>query len=355
MSFPGSKISDHLADSEVERRIQEELRLRQQNKNILNASRAYAASGSAPGPSSAADHAIMNLMATDGHGAAGAAAYYAAQHRAAYGGGLGQPTAFGMDSMYARQAAQHQQHAHAAAAAAYGYAPRGAATSHYGSYGHHAAPPDLYSQHILEQRAAAQAYGSVSQQQQQQQQQQQHQQHAAAAHQQLLAASSPQPKMTPSSGASVAASPPGATIPSAESTPLQAHLQTSPTLSEIAPKSSPPASMTGIGVSPMGIPSTPMTTPSSVVPSPRTTSTKKGKKSKKIPHETTELEDLKIEKWYSGCVPLGLDDDKYWLSELQVYLRANFGEFPTTGRIFAPAGFNEVWRLNRFRPTWCVS
>lgn len=32
------------------------------------------------------------------------------------------------------------------------------------------------------------------------------------------------------------------------------------------------------------------------------------------------------QNWYTGCVPLGLDDDKYWLSELQVYLRANFAE-----------------------------
>jgi len=32
------------------------------------------------------------------------------------------------------------------------------------------------------------------------------------------------------------------------------------------------------------------------------------------------------QQWYTGTVPLGLDDDKYWLSELQVYLRANFAE-----------------------------
>ena len=32
------------------------------------------------------------------------------------------------------------------------------------------------------------------------------------------------------------------------------------------------------------------------------------------------------QKWFTGCVPLGLEDDKYWLSELQVYLRANFAE-----------------------------
>lgn len=31
-------------------------------------------------------------------------------------------------------------------------------------------------------------------------------------------------------------------------------------------------------------------------------------------------------KWFAGCVPLGVEDDKYWLSELQVYLRANFAE-----------------------------
>jgi len=30
--------------------------------------------------------------------------------------------------------------------------------------------------------------------------------------------------------------------------------------------------------------------------------------------------------WYMGTVPLGVEDDKYWLSELQVYLRANFAE-----------------------------
>jgi hypothetical protein len=312
MSFPGGKIPDHMTDNDVERRIQEEFRIRQQNKNILTASRAYATTGSPPGPS--ADHAFMNLMTAEGNGAS---AYYgaaaaAAHQRAAYGG-LGQP-AFGMDSasMYARQ---QQQHAHAAAAAAYGYAPRGGAAGHYGAYGHHApTASDIYSQHMamtnMEQRAAA--YGSVSQQQQQ------------AAHHQLLASSSPQPKLAPSSNSSVVTSPTGTTVPSTESTPLQAHLQSSPTLSEIAPKSS-PVSLTGMSGSSMGIPSTPMTTTSSIVPSPRASSAKKGKKSKKE-HETTELEDLKIEKWYSGCVPLGLDDDKYWLSELQVYLRANFGE-----------------------------
>ncbi|KAL3935484.1 MAG: hypothetical protein SGBAC_009001 [Bacillariaceae sp.] len=31
-------------------------------------------------------------------------------------------------------------------------------------------------------------------------------------------------------------------------------------------------------------------------------------------------------KWFPGCVPLGVEDDKYWLSELQVFLRSNFAE-----------------------------
>lgn len=30
--------------------------------------------------------------------------------------------------------------------------------------------------------------------------------------------------------------------------------------------------------------------------------------------------------WYSGCVPIGLEEDQFWLSELQVYLRSNFAE-----------------------------
>mmetsp|Transcript_7489 Transcript_7489/g.18731 ORF Transcript_7489/g.18731 Transcript_7489/m.18731 type:complete len:1119 (-) Transcript_7489:136-3492(-) len=287
MSFPGGKIPDHL-DNDVERRIQEELR-RHQNKSMAE---------------------YMSLMAADGNGAYYGAAAAAAHQRAAYGGLGQQAAAFGMDSasMYARQQQQHAHHA--AAAAAYGYAPRGSA-SHYGyGHGHHApTASDIYSQQMamanIEQRAAA-AYG-------------QHQQ--AAAHQQLMAAASPQGKPPPSTSSSVT-SPTGTTVPSMENTPLQTHLQASPSVSEMgsAPKSS-PSSLSGIG--PMAIPSTPMTTTSSLT-SPRSTSTKK--KKKKEPLETVDLDDLKIEKWYSGCVPLGLDDDKYWLSELQVYLRAHFAE-----------------------------
>jgi hypothetical protein len=40
---------------------------------------------------------------------------------------------------------------------------------------------------------------------------------------------------------------------------------------------------------------------------------------------TTVIEDGD-DTWYTGCVPLGVEDDKYWLSELQVYLRSSFAE-----------------------------
>lgn len=40
---------------------------------------------------------------------------------------------------------------------------------------------------------------------------------------------------------------------------------------------------------------------------------------------TTLIEDGE-DTWYTGCIPLGVEDDKYWLSELQVYLRSNFAE-----------------------------
>ena len=35
---------------------------------------------------------------------------------------------------------------------------------------------------------------------------------------------------------------------------------------------------------------------------------------------------LPVVKWYPGSVPLGLEEDKFWLSELQCYLRSNFAE-----------------------------
>jgi hypothetical protein len=40
----------------------------------------------------------------------------------------------------------------------------------------------------------------------------------------------------------------------------------------------------------------------------------------------TKIDDKIDQKWYNGIVPLGLPEDKYWLSELQVFLRSNFAE-----------------------------
>lgn len=140
-------MPDHMTDNDVERRIQEELRIRQQNKTILNASRAYPSAGGPPaGPSAVADY--MNMIAS-----AEGSNYYAQRYGSA-------AAAFGMDSLYARQ---QQQHAHAAAAAAYGYAPR---SQHYG-YHHGPTASEIYSQQMaaMEQRAAAAAYGQQHQQQ----------------------------------------------------------------------------------------------------------------------------------------------------------------------------------------------
>jgi hypothetical protein len=81
-------------------------------------------------------------------------------------------------------------------------------------------------------------------------------------------------------------------------------------------------------------------------------------KKKAVAHEVTELEDLQIDKWYSGSIPLGLEDDKYWLSELQVYLRANFAEAfgATEEDIAAPMhGRNKPIALGQvgIRCIWC--
>jgi hypothetical protein len=81
-----------------------------------------------------------------------------------------------------------------------------------------------------------------------------------------------------------------------------------------------------------GTPQSPISRPSSAArPRPKTTPSSRPNSAEKekssfirIPKESDE--DGESQKWFSGCVPLGLEDDKYWLSELQVYLRANFAE-----------------------------
>jgi len=47
-----------------------------------------------------------------------------------------------------------------------------------------------------------------------------------------------------------------------------------------------------------------------------------------LPSKLTKAAEINDDgaRYYNGCVPLGLPEDKYWLSELQVYLRSNFAE-----------------------------
>lgn len=91
---------------------------------------------------------------------------------------------------------------------------------------------------------------------------------------------------------------------------------------------------------------------------PVSSPTKAKKEKKAIAHEVTELEDLHIDKWYSGSIPLGLEDDKYWLSELQVFLRSSFAEAfgATEEDIAAPMhGRNKPIALGQvgIRCIWC--
>jgi len=58
------------------------------------------------------------------------------------------------------------------------------------------------------------------------------------------------------------------------------------------------------------------------VPTPSPTPTANDNDSKAI----LKIDDKFDQKWYNGVVPLGLPEDKYWLSELQVFLRSNFAE-----------------------------
>ena len=73
----------------------------------------------------------------------------------------------------------------------------------------------------------------------------------------------------------------------------------------------------------------PLRTPSSAArPRPKTTP-RTSSSEKEKPNFSQFSKDSDVDgdqKWFSGCVPLGLEDDKYWLSELQVYLRGNFAE-----------------------------
>jgi hypothetical protein len=98
-------------------------------------------------------------------------------------------------------------------------------------------------------------------------------------------------------------------------------------------KSGQPKTPSSAGGTPQSKGSSPPSRPSSQ-PRPRAKSTSSSRSSPKpqdLGKVLTVGKDGEVvmeepTKWYSGCVPLGVEDDKYWLSELQVYLRDHFAE-----------------------------
>ncbi len=305
--YGGGQFED--ADGSLERRIQEELRQRQANN-------AAAASRLAGLNVSAADRAaFMNqLMAADAAAASAVSAPYFSHHRvqpqsahSPFGrpyGALNQPGAspgYGVGhnpadpvsaSLYARQRAQ------------YGYSnAAGAATPDRNAYSYsvHGAPGhDLYSPHFgrsQEQMSMIDRAAAYNAQQRQAEQasatllQQPVQSPAPTAGYSLQKPATPNissPKSTPRSTSQGATTTPSSSSPTNRVRPRK----------EATPARTPSSENTE-----------PFSTPSGASPSMET---------------DPDCDDSN--KWYSGSVPLGLDDDKYWLSELQVYLRANFAE-----------------------------
>jgi hypothetical protein len=322
--FGAGQFDDADGAGSMERRIQEELRARQASAAASRVSGALRGQGF-----SSTDRAFMNsLIAAESAAAAGSSPYYGQQraaqaHAASTFGrspyaGLSQSAAnaYGVGhnpsdavaaSLYARQRAQY--------AGAYGAAGNEAQRFHgYGVPG-----ADLYSQHF---GRSAQEISLIDRAAAYNAQQRQAEQQNAALLQQAAASKSPSgaisastlsymqkgtPKqvLSPQSGAKVA---PRQT-PTTPATPSMA--------SPAAPKPSPR-------------PKTPKSRPSAARSSGTGSSSKNNKSNlvstDKGSKDGAEADNAESQKWFSGCVPLGLEDDKYWLSELQVYLRANFAE-----------------------------
>jgi hypothetical protein len=115
--------------------------------------------------------------------------------------------------------------------------------------------------------------------------------------------------------------PPAATAAASYIQKRSPQISPSPKGSPRTPQSA--ATPKSVGSTPSHPPSQPHPPKPSPAPSSRPVSTEKTKK-------TVTTKDGQIleepKKWFAGCVPLGVEDDKYWLSELQVYLRGNFAE-----------------------------
>ena len=280
-------------DDSIERRIQDDIRARQQSGSTTSQQAAANFSGTLGAHASSA--AFMNSLIADANNPA--SPYFAQRAAAAAAAAavhspfahpytsLGQPgVSYGQSpndavaaQLYARQRVS------------YGYG--------YGIPGQH----DLYAQHQMSMIDRAAAYNA-----------QQRQPEQIKASNQQSSSQSPISSVAPTTPCSV----------------QKERVTTSDT-------ESPQATDSGDSE-----PSTPAETKSTSSPSPIDSQrTPKRKDSVRTPVERKKLLEVALRregqhiisdeghKWYScDGVPLGLSDDKYWLSELQVFLRSDFAE-----------------------------
>eukprot|EP00934_Nitzschia_sp_Nitz4_P007239 Nitzschia sp. Nitz4//scaffold11_size288233//216253//219668//NITZ4_000803-RA/size288233-snap-gene-0.57-mRNA-1//-1//CDS//3329534161//7229//frame0 len=289
MSHFGSGGQFDDAEGNMERRIQDELRARQQASAAASRlTGALAGHGGFTG--SAADHFVNSLLAETAASSA-SSPYYAQRAAAAAAAAAHSPfarpyvlgqQAYGADavaaSLYARQRAQYAYGAAAPSAAdraAYAYSMAGAGHDIYGQ--HFARPPP--EQMTLIDRAAA--YNA---------QQRQAEQATAIMGQ----------------GASPT---------------------TSATINYMQKATATPGASPKTGARPPpGTSSPTASTPGNNTVNVEDEEDSDDDKSVVVPATEGYIDEEKTQKWYAGCIPLGVEDDKYWLSELQVYLRANFAE-----------------------------
>jgi len=259
------------ADGSLERRLQEELRARQQ-ANLTSRFAHPGFTGSA-----AERAALMNSLLAESAAASGWGAHspFAGSYGATGYGVAHSPSDAVAASLYARQRAQ------------YGYG--GTAAPGYGV-------PAGYAQHMdLFDRSAA--YNA----------QQRQAEHASAS---LLQSTAQSPKTTTGYGQPKTSTPTTSASPKV-STP-------SPTVAAAStPSSTAPSTTT---------PSTPASTKRK---DPVRITSSERKKSNEVSLKREGVHIVSDDgKKYFTCdgIPLGLNDDKYWLSELQVFLRSNFAE-----------------------------
>jgi hypothetical protein len=333
--FGGGQFDDADAGGNLKRRLQEELRARQASAAAA-ASRAGAL-GFGARPRTTADQAFMSAVLSAENAATAGSPYYAQRpaqgHPSQFARGpysaLGQQqaaaSAYGVShspgdavaNLYARQRAQYGYGAVAGA-------PGGDGRFHgYGVPG--ASHEALYSQHF---GRSAQEISLIDRAAAYNAQQRQAEQQNAALLQQAAASKSPSSAISASTLSYMQKGTPKLTPPSAKA-PRQTSASLQPTSSlqqEATPQKS--ANRPSPTAKPrprpaQGVPRTSLvkSLDNSSGSSPKSNNLMT---SPKTPGE--DVEDAGDQQWFSGCVPLGLEDDKYWLSELQVYLRGNFAE-----------------------------